>query len=81
MTDTSDPTDVASDREQQARDLAIANHVNRPRETPDEDENGNRFCLDCADEISKARVAAVDAVRCVDCESMHEEKRKKYRTF
>ena len=28
---------------------------------------GNRYCLDCGDTIPRARVEAVQAVRCVNC--------------
>lgn len=69
-----DHLDIAADREQQARDVAIKNHLNRPTETPDEDEDGNRFCLDCADQIQQERVESVNAVRCVDCADIRERK-------
>lgn len=38
-----------------------------PVEAPDEDNKGNRYCLDCGDTIPRARVEAVQAVRCVNC--------------
>ncbi len=47
-----------------------------PQEDPDEDAQGNRFCLDCAETIPPARVQAVQAVRCVHCATIREKKRK-----
>ncbi len=46
-------------------------------EPPDEDAQGNRFCLDCGDQIPSERIAIVPfAVRCVPCLSRKEQKRK-----
>ena len=41
-------------------------------EEPDEDAQGNRYCLDCADIIPSGRVQAVQAVRCVRCAAKRE---------
>jgi phage/conjugal plasmid C-4 type zinc finger TraR family protein len=68
-----DMADIAAEYEQRDRDLALARRRAAPIEEPDEDSNVNRYCLDCGDIIPKARVAAVMAVRCVDCAS-HREK-------
>jgi len=62
-----DMADIAAEYEQRDRDLALARRRAVPMEDPDEDSNGNRYCLDCGEIIPKARVAAVMAVRCVDC--------------
>ena len=43
-----------------------------PQEEPDEDAQGNRYCLDCADIIPSERVQAVQAVRCVRCAAKRE---------
>lgn len=56
----------------------ISAHVNRPRETPDADENGNRYCLSCGEQISMARIEAEPhAVRCVECQHIKEVKERK----
>ncbi|MBU2763340.1 hypothetical protein HFQ13_09300 [Acidithiobacillus sp. VAN18-1] len=65
--------DIAAEYEQRDRDMALARRRAAPMEEPDEDGNGNRYCLDCGEIIPKARVAAVMAVRCVDCAG-HREK-------
>lgn len=37
--------------------------------------NGKRVCLDCEEALSKKRLkAAPEAVRCVDCQKLHERK-------
>lgn len=65
--------DRAQELEQKTRDMAIAHVVNRPNETPDEDADGNRFCLRCGEQISAERLnAAPNAVRCVPCQSVQE---------
>ena len=45
-----------------------------PTEPPDEDAEGNRFCLDCGDSIPRARVESVNAVRCVACTVLRENR-------
>ncbi|UTV30179.1 TraR/DksA family transcriptional regulator [Photobacterium atrarenae] len=46
----------------------------KPVEIPDEDEGG-RYCLSCGITIDPRRVEkAPEAVRCVSCESIREEK-------
>lgn len=64
-----DLTDEASELEQFVRMNALraANARLCPGESPDEDEAGNRFCLECGEGIPPARVAAIGAVRCVEC--------------
>lgn len=72
-----DLLDRASDREQQERERAIANHVNRQKEKPDQDADGTRWCLSCGCEVPKQRVEKVDAVRCVDCQQFKEDLAKR----
>ena len=45
-------------------------------EPPDEDDQGNRYCLDCGEAIPQARVDAVQAVRCVGCAEVKERGRR-----
>jgi len=68
--------DAASKLEQRERDTAIAAHRNRHIEKPDQDDDGNRFCLDCADQIPGQRIESVNAVRCVDCQGVREQKNR-----
>ena len=74
MESCADPLDQASKRElQQIKAVLDAQRTDLAnRETPDEDDAGNRYCLDCAETINPERVAAVDAVRCVACASVRE---------
>jgi len=62
-----DLADIAAVYEQRDRDLALARMRSGPVEAPDEDDQGNRYCLGCGDIIPMARVEAVQAVRCVSC--------------
>lgn len=74
-----DPLDHASAVEEMLRNHAIAAHKARivTNEVPDEDEEGNRYCVSCGDDIPAARVALVPhAVRCVKCESALEERKR-----
>jgi len=74
-----DPLDHASEVEEMLRKHAIDAHKHRTvtREVPDEDEDGNRYCTSCGDDIPAARVKLVpDAVRCVKCESAKEERNR-----
>ena len=70
-----DVSDIASRNEQIDIAMRLEAHRMAQRgasEAPDEDENGVRYCLDCADEIPPARVMAVAAVRCVACAGKRE---------
>jgi len=65
-----DEVDLASAREEMAREEAMARiraQLTNPGEDPDEDAEGNRYCLDCGEIIPQGRVVAVNAVRCVEC--------------
>ncbi|MGK9452800.1 TraR/DksA C4-type zinc finger protein [Acidithiobacillus caldus] len=67
-----DEGDIASQFEEAERAAAISRLRLGPQEDPDEDDRGNRYCLDCGEIIPPARVQAVQAVRCVDCASLLE---------
>ena len=68
-----DQLDQAQELEELFRTKAIAHQCNRPAEVPDEDEQGVRYCLSCANKIPVKRLEAVlEAVRCVGCESEKE---------
>ncbi|BCV65101.1 MULTISPECIES: TraR/DksA C4-type zinc finger protein [Shewanella] len=65
--------DQAQDAEQKFREQAIARQLSRDVETPDIDEDGNRWCLDCGDQIAAERLAVNNsAVRCVPCQAARE---------
>ena len=66
--------DRAQKNEQESRDRDLANQLAKRRiETPDQDAEGNRFCLSCGEQIASERLeAAPDAVRCVPCQSWQE---------
>ncbi|WP_437559535.1 TraR/DksA C4-type zinc finger protein [Acidithiobacillus sulfuriphilus] len=72
-----DEADVAAHYEQAERDGALARMRAVPQEAPDEDEQGNRYCLDCGEIIPLLRVQAVQAVRCVDCATVRERKERR----
>lgn len=73
-----DEADIASEFEERARADALAAQRAITQEDPDEDEQGNRFCLDCGEPIPAARVAAVNAVRCVDCARLRERGKSRH---
>lgn len=70
-----DEADVAAVFEERAREAALAAQRAVVQESPDEDAQGNRYCLDCGERIPAARVQAVQAVRCVDCAGLRERAR------
>ena len=74
-----DPSDIAT------RNEMLANHARIARlrleaeshERPDIDENGVRYCLDCASAIPEDRIMAQPAaVRCVPCATVRERTNK-----
>lgn len=68
-----DQFDVAQAVEQEFRDRALAAQLTRPMEQPDEDDEGNRYCLSCGVEIPPERLEAQPtAVRCVSCQTRKE---------
>lgn len=70
--------DSAQKLEQETRARDLANQLARRRiETPDQDADGNRFCLGCGEQIASERLEAeADAVRCVPCGSRVETARR-----
>lgn len=73
-----DPSDIAARNEMLSRAQMLQRHtaLNASQEEPDEDAQGNRYCLDCADKISTDRRQAVPtAVRCTPCASRKEAER------
>ena len=52
--------------------LARQRAASAPQEEPDEDADGVRYCLDCAEMIPLERILAVQAVRCVICAAKRE---------
>lgn len=68
-----DVFDRASQLETEERERLIAACRKPPTEPPDEDEHG-RYCLDCGGTIPPPRVLSVNAVRCVDCQTLHEHR-------
>jgi len=71
-----DEIDLLTVRQEKEMELLMAERASAPQEDPDEDERGNRYCLDCAEIIPAERVAAVRAVRCVSCATKRERFRK-----
>lgn len=68
-----DQFDVAQAVEQEFRDRALAAQLTRPMEQPDEDDEGNRYCLSCGVEIPPERLEVQPtAVRCVSCQTRKE---------
>lgn len=64
--------DRAAELEQRQRDQALKHALNRPTETPRQDETG-RYCISCGIQIPSARLNAVPhAVRCISCQQEHE---------
>ena len=73
-----DEADVANRMQESEMRLAMAQRATARREVPDEDEDGNRYCLDCGEAIPQKRVQAVDAVRCVYCAEKRERGSRLY---
>ncbi|WP_051543196.1 TraR/DksA C4-type zinc finger protein [Thiothrix lacustris] len=69
-----DDLDRAQQTEELYRAQALAKALDRTEE-PDEDEMG-RYCLSCGVMIPAKRVAAVNAVRCIDCQTALEHHNK-----
>ncbi|WP_312283551.1 TraR/DksA C4-type zinc finger protein [Candidatus Igneacidithiobacillus taiwanensis] len=67
-----DDVDITTQQQEQEMRMALAQRASTRMEDPDEDEEGNRYCLDCADIIPPERVQAVGAVRCVHCAGKRE---------
>lgn len=68
-----DQFDRAQELETLFRNAAISNRPIQAEEKPDEDEDGNRYCLNCGSVVPPKRIEALpNAVRCVSCQSRKE---------
>ncbi len=67
-----DDADFATRLQEQEMCMLMAQRSTTRPELPDEDDQGNRCCLDCADIIPPERVRIVGAVRCVHCAGKRE---------
>ncbi|MEY2343224.1 TraR/DksA C4-type zinc finger protein [Acidithiobacillus sp. IBUN Pt1247-S3] len=67
-----DEADIAGQMQEQEMALLMAQRAGSRTESADEDDAGNRYCLDCGEIIPPARVQAVQAVRCVHCSNKRE---------
>lgn len=77
----SDPTDQASDLEEEQRTAAIQRHINRHRDTPATNARG-RVCLDCSKRIRAKRLLAhPNAVRCIEHARRHEQRLKHFKAL
>ncbi len=80
MSDTSDPNDSASLIEEQQRESALRAQSAVVVEMPRHDCEGERICIDCEERLSEKRLqAAPRAVRCVECQDLHEKRQRGYR--
>lgn len=79
-----DPIDRATRQEEEDRAQAIAAQLRsiQSTETPDEDADGVRYCLDCGDVIPPERIVAVrealriEVVRCVRHAALRERQQQ-----
>jgi DnaK suppressor protein len=69
-----DEADLAAEQAEREMALFQLQRAGARTEAPDEDDAGNRYCLDCGEIIPPERVAVVQAVRCVYCEEIREHK-------
>ena len=73
----SDPADVASEIEQSRIDSLVAAALNQ-NVTADSNSDDYGICLDCEIEIPEERLEAVQAIRCIDCQSYYESIQARY---
>lgn len=73
--------DLAQEVEQRQRDEALARFAEAVAATePQLMIDGVRACLDCFEPLTKKRLEAKpDAVRCVECQALHEEQDRRKR--
>jgi DnaK suppressor protein len=73
----SDAVDRACELEQSYREQALA--AAKPQVEQPQEFNGHRYCLVCDIEVSTKRLNAnPQAVRCVDCQYLHEHQEKNF---
>ncbi|WNJ96553.1 TraR/DksA family transcriptional regulator [Vibrio ruber] len=68
--------DQAQTLEQQFRDMALNRaRQSHHKESPDIDDDGNRWCLSCGIQIPEQRIQAIPhAVYCIRCQTIKEQK-------
>ena len=67
-----DLVDIAQQREDQHRALALLEQSRRPPLQAEYDAHGFRVCVDCNTRIPHKRTESVDAIRCMDCQTLVE---------
>lgn len=72
-----DPADAAAEAEQAHRERSVAAALNQ-NATADSNSDDYGICLDCEIEIPEDRLEAVQAIRCIDCQSCYETMRARY---
>lgn len=71
MTKTTDPVDAGCELEQMQRDIALKKHLERPKK------RSTGVCIDCDGVIPVGRLNVNPyALRCIECQQMHELKKK-----
>jgi DnaK suppressor protein len=76
----SDIADHAGDLEEQQRNQALRAQAAVIIEMPRQDREGKRICLTCEERLSQKRLDAEPrAVRCVECQDLHEKRQRGYR--
>lgn len=66
-------TEVAAEITEQYEAIALANHK------ANQLVKSSEYCEDCGIDIPAERLAAVITIRCVDCQSIFETKKNKFR--
>lgn len=75
-----DAADRAQERETCERAEALARRARRAFHEEPRVVKGERWCLDCDEPLPKRRLkAAPEAVRCVDCQQLHEQRQRRDR--
>lgn len=70
-----DPADEALN--EMERNEAIRARQGKPQTVPPAfDDEGNKICIDCGNEIPPARAALTFVVRCIGCQRAHEKREK-----
>ena len=76
----SDIADHAGELEEQQRAQALRARASVIIEMPKNDREGKRICLACEDRLPQKRLkASPRAVRCVECQDLHEKRQRGYR--
>ncbi len=76
----SDLADRAGDLEEQQRSNALRAQSAVVVEMPRQNREGKRICLGCEERLSQKRLKAEPrAVRCVECQDLHEKRQRGYR--